>query len=69
MVARCPQHGLHGQRSACHTCGGPVEQVEMVRLADVLEVVDRLAETAGTLAALCASSGLARIAAAGTRSP
>lgn len=30
LVARCPEHGLHGQRADCHACGGPVEQVPMV---------------------------------------
>jgi hypothetical protein len=29
-VARCPIHGLHGERSTCFDCGGPVEQVPMV---------------------------------------
>jgi hypothetical protein len=29
-IARCPEHGLHGERTECYVCGGPVEQVEMV---------------------------------------
>lgn len=29
-VACCPTHGLHGERTECFECGGPVEQVEMV---------------------------------------
>lgn len=29
-IARCPEHGLHGERDACFVCGGPVEQVPMV---------------------------------------
>lgn len=29
-IARCPEHGLHGQRTECFVCGGPVEQVPMV---------------------------------------
>lgn len=29
-VARCPEHGLHGSRTDCHVCGGPVEQILMV---------------------------------------
>lgn len=35
-VARCPEHGLHGQRETCFDCGGPVEQVEMVPFEEVL---------------------------------
>lgn len=26
-VALCPIHGLHGRRTECFVCGGPVEQV------------------------------------------
>lgn len=33
-VARCPEHGLHGQRDTCFECGGPVEQVAMIDVAD-----------------------------------
>ena len=29
-IARCPEHGLHGQRDSCFVCGGPVEQVPFV---------------------------------------
>lgn len=29
LIARCPQHGLHGERDSCFVCGGPVEQVLM----------------------------------------
>ncbi len=29
-VARCPRHGIHGQRDRCFVCDGPVEQVELV---------------------------------------
>lgn len=29
-IARCPIHGLHGERTECFVCGGPVEQVPMV---------------------------------------
>jgi len=32
-IARCPNHGLHGQRDKCYVCGGPVEQVAMVPAA------------------------------------
>ena len=28
-IARCPVHGLHGERQECFVCGGPVEQVPM----------------------------------------
>jgi hypothetical protein len=30
LIARCPVHGLHGEREECFVCGGPVEQVPMV---------------------------------------
>lgn len=29
-IARCPEHGLHGQRDECFVCGGPVDQVPMI---------------------------------------
>lgn len=29
-IARCPEHGLHGERTECFVCGGPVEQVPML---------------------------------------
>lgn len=42
MVARCPEHGLHGLRSDCFVCGGPVERVPMVPSpAVVVEQRDR----------------------------
>lgn len=31
-IARCPAHGLLGERTACFECGGPVEQVPMVAI-------------------------------------
>lgn len=31
-IARCPEHGLHGERTECFVCGGPVEQVPMYPL-------------------------------------
>ncbi len=31
-IARCPEHGLHGERTDCFVCGGDVEQVRMVEL-------------------------------------
>lgn len=30
MIARCAQHGLHGERVTCFECGHGVEQVPMV---------------------------------------
>jgi len=27
LIARCPEHGLHGQRTTCFECGGLVDQV------------------------------------------
>lgn len=35
LIASCPIHGLHGCRDKCHTCGGPVDQIPMVELADL----------------------------------
>jgi hypothetical protein len=32
FIARCPEHGLHGERQECFECGTPVEQVEVVTL-------------------------------------
>lgn len=29
-IASCPIHGLHGERTSCFECGGPVQQVPMV---------------------------------------
>jgi hypothetical protein len=33
-IARCPEHGLHGERTECFACGGPVEQIPMVPVDD-----------------------------------
>ncbi|MFL5313059.1 MAG: hypothetical protein ACJ79H_21715 [Myxococcales bacterium] len=30
LIARCPVHGLHGDRHFCYACGGPVERVPML---------------------------------------
>jgi hypothetical protein len=30
LIACCPVHGLHGERSECFVCGGAVEQIPMV---------------------------------------
>lgn len=32
QIARCPEHGLHGARLDCFTCGGMVEQVDVILL-------------------------------------
>jgi hypothetical protein len=40
-IARCPEHGLHGERSECFICGGEVEQVEMASV-DVDAATDRV---------------------------
>jgi hypothetical protein len=40
-IARCPEHGLHGERDECFVCGGPVEQVPMVP-ADLDAATDRV---------------------------
>ena len=29
LIACCPEHGLHGERTECFVCGGEVEQVAM----------------------------------------
>ncbi len=29
-IAWCPDHGLHGERTACFVCGGPVAQLPMI---------------------------------------
>ncbi len=34
LIACCPVHGLHGERTECHVCGGPVDQVPMVPVVD-----------------------------------
>lgn len=33
-IARCPVHGMHGEREECFVCGVPVEQVPMVPCDD-----------------------------------
>lgn len=37
QIARCPEHGLHGERDECFVCGGPVEQVKMVEANVVID--------------------------------
>lgn len=42
-IAKCPTHGLHGERQECFVCGGPVEQVAMMPVEGALtdEMLDR----------------------------
>jgi hypothetical protein len=42
-IARCPVHGLHGEREECFVCGATVEKVRMVpetAIAIVCETLD-----------------------------
>ena len=48
-IARCPEHGLHGERTECFVCGRPVEQVPMVEKAPVEAERERLSSTVGEL--------------------
>jgi hypothetical protein len=48
-IARCPQHGLHGERTECHVCGGLVEQVPMIPGAEHAEAVRALWLAGGAL--------------------
>lgn len=43
-IARCPEHGLHGERIACFVCDGQVEQVEMVPVVAYLALRAALAQ-------------------------
>jgi hypothetical protein len=42
-IARCPECGLHGERSSCFECGGEVEQVAMVTVEEVEALREELA--------------------------
>jgi hypothetical protein len=42
FIARCPEHGLHGDRQDCFECGGSVEQVEMVEAATLTRYEEAL---------------------------
>lgn len=52
-IARCPRHGLHGQRKRCFKCGKAVEQVRMIALDDLIDnrvcnaLIDELVVSAG----------------------
>lgn len=32
LITYCPEHGLHGERSTCFVCDGPVEQIPMAEV-------------------------------------
>lgn len=36
-IARCPEHGLHGDRSDCFVCGGPVDRVPMISVEAIAQ--------------------------------
>lgn len=42
LIALCPEHGLHGERTECFVCGGAVEQIAMIPAATVLAENRRL---------------------------
>lgn len=46
-IARCPEHGLHGERTECFICGADVEQVEMAPAADLLEAIEAIDDLMG----------------------
>lgn len=46
-IARCAVHGLHGERSTCFVCGGPVEQAPMVPAAERDRYWQALVDIAG----------------------
>jgi len=48
--ARCPEHGLHGERTECFVCGKPVEQVPFVPAASASSSKD---EEGGGACRLC----------------
>lgn len=43
LIARCPEHGLHGERTECFVCAGPVEQIEVVPKERLDDLRDRIA--------------------------
>lgn len=51
-IAKCPDHGLHGERSDCFECGKFVEQVQMVELAAFEEMHKRFRDQRRQLASL-----------------
>ena len=58
QIARCPEHGLHGERTECFACGGPVEQVPMVEAALLDEAIEALRELirTGDVGSVCSRS-------------
>ena len=44
-IARCPEHGLHGQRDECFVCGQRVERVPLlpVTRGDMGRMIDGVA--------------------------
>ena len=42
LIAHCPEHGTHGERTECFVCAGPVEQVPLLGAADVRSTLDAL---------------------------
>jgi hypothetical protein len=61
-IARCPEHGLHGERQECFVCGGEVEQVPMIHAAALVPVIqeqERLrAELRDASAAMSAAAAM-----------
>ena len=51
-IARCPEHGLHGERTECFVCGGPVERVAMTPAPNGLEALIRTDQTRRIVEAL-----------------
>jgi hypothetical protein len=49
-IARCPEHGIHGERTECFVCEMPVEQVAMVEHERVLAACDSAISLAEHLA-------------------
>lgn len=56
-IARCPEHGLHGERSECFVCGGPVDQVEMVPAVHAEELTQRIGDLEARFSGLVAILG------------
>jgi hypothetical protein len=48
-IARCPEHGIHGERDECFVCGGPVQKLPMVDAFTLVEAIQRTAEAMSAL--------------------
>lgn len=59
-IARCEEHGIHGQRATCFACGGHVQQLPMVHVADLIESAQRNAEVLSALNVALLALGEAR---------